>query len=393
MVTRVRPAAEVRNVHTVPPPVPPSDVVSLDSVFMVLALGGDVSGGDVLVAAAVLALLLTAWQVRLAIIGQQRAAQPVVIAHEHGHDISNRGELEFMIWIENHGIAGAFNVRFGVELAGRRYPFGLDDDSDRGARQVVGPGDRLPPDEGKALPLRVPWTFYKGAEPNESVIPRRVFWARYENPFGETWETLTRRIPVETSRSVEYGAGCSRGSSGASVAAVVRTRRLRLRPRAPRHFTHMCSSYLSLADLFTAGLGFDVAGAGLIAYGLFLSPQGIAIRTTAWLGYNAEEAVALARGRVDAISGFLALGIGFICQGVAYAAVAAGADTASRTGWRAAVGAAVAALAAAALAVGLWYAVRDRMVKRLLIEVARWNRTKEPRPSLSRLTNYAYALG
>jgi hypothetical protein len=207
MLARCRPRCRPRNVVSLDAPqsrtpatcgtVPRGLVWQLtvvDSASVVLALGGDLSGGDVLVAAAVLALLLTAWQVRIAILGQQRAAQPVVVTHERRYDISNKGELEFAVWIENHGIAAAFNVRFGVELAGRRYPYALDDDSDRGARQVVGAGERVPP--ASEFTVRVPWTFYKGAEPNESVIPQRVFWTRYENPFGETWETLNPADPA-----------------------------------------------------------------------------------------------------------------------------------------------------------------------------------------------------
>jgi hypothetical protein len=152
--------------------------------------------------------------------------------------------------------------------------------------------------------------------------------------------------------------------------------------------------FLSIDDLFTAGLGFDVAGAVLLGIGLLLSPREIAWRAASWTGYSGEETVALARSRFDAIAGFTALGVGFSCQAAAYATILGG-TTVARSGWKTATGAVVAAVAASLLTFALWRALRSRAVNRLLVEIARWHPNlggRQRRPSLERLYNYALAL-
>src|SRR6266540_2200814 len=109
----------------------------------------------------------------------------------------------------------------------------------------------------------------------------------------------------------------------------------------------MHCAYLSIDDLFTAGLGFDLAGAGLLAYGLLLSPREISWQAGTFPGYNSMQAVSLARNRVDALMGFTSIGLGFLCQGAAYVAVVGGVGDEARTSWREALGAALAALVAA----------------------------------------------
>jgi hypothetical protein len=157
---------------------------------LALTLGGTLS--VVLAAVAVLAFVLSAWQLRLAILNQLRSAQPVVIVHESSREIDADGYMEFRVHLENRGAHSAFNVRFGVELGGTRYAYGGDAAS-RGARQSVGPGELLPGPQ-QVFRLRASWAPYALARV-EGIDSKPVFWARYENPFGEVWETRNPADP------------------------------------------------------------------------------------------------------------------------------------------------------------------------------------------------------
>src|SRR2546423_3030073 len=112
------------------------------------------------------------------------------------------------------------------------------------------------------------------------------------------------------------------------------------------------SAFLSLDDLFTAGLGFDLAGATLLGVGLLVSPWGIAQRSTTFPGYNSDQVVSLAQDRIDASVGLASIGLGFLCQAAAYIAVVSGAKTG--TGWRTGLGAGIAAGLAALVVGTLW---------------------------------------
>jgi hypothetical protein len=156
----------------------------------------------------------------------------------------------------------------------------------------------------------------------------------------------------------------------------------------------MCR-YFSIDDLFTAGLGLDLAGAILLGFGLLVSPSDIARRSATYLGYSAAEALSLARSRFDAISGLSSIAVGFPCQAAAYAAILGGVNV-SRSGWRTPAGAVIAALVAALFVVLLWLSVKRLAVKRQLVEVARTDASTGTRtfaPSLDRLVNFAQELG
>jgi hypothetical protein len=152
---------------------------------------------------------------------------------------------------------------------------------------------------------------------------------------------------------------------------------------------------VSIDDLFTAGLGFDFAGAMLLGSGLLLSPGGVARRSGTYWDFNATEAVSLARGRFDAMVGFISLMLGFGSQVVAYAVVVGGVGT-TLDGWTAALVAATAAIIAAILIVGIWRIAREPAVRRLLVEVAHYDAAglrRQKWPSGTRLMQYGFALG
>jgi hypothetical protein len=158
----------------------------------------ELATSDVVATAAVLALTISAWQLRLAVRAQRRSSQPVVVVHEVSRDMVGTGGMEFRVYLENHGVSPAFNARFGVELDGTPYPYSFGDDASRGARQVVPPGARVPPQD--EFELRASFAPYLLTQKGPGVGDRRVFWARYENPFGETWET---RNPADPTADLE----------------------------------------------------------------------------------------------------------------------------------------------------------------------------------------------
>jgi hypothetical protein len=73
-----------------------------------------------------------------------------------------------------------------------------------------------------------------------------------------------------------------------------------------------------IEDLFPLGLGFDVAGACLLAKGLLLSPQQIRGLSGAYWGWNARDIVLRVDDKVAGSFGVLALVLGFLAQSVGY---------------------------------------------------------------------------
>ena len=140
---------------------------------------------------------------------RQRNA-PVVLAHEtrkrysdtqnpaHGGDAVHAVDA----FIRNEGERAAFNIRFGVELRGIRYAYRLrDDDPVRGNRQpVLRPGERLP--VGRDYVVVIPLLTLIGANGAGEGDPDagRVYWARYENAQGHTYET---RNPGDRSANLD----------------------------------------------------------------------------------------------------------------------------------------------------------------------------------------------
>jgi hypothetical protein len=126
---------------------------------------------------------------------------------------------------------------------------------------------------------------------------------------------------------------------------------------------------LQVTDFFTAGLGFDIAGAFLVARGLIADPAELNRVAGSFYGSNPYQAVSRARDRIDAISGLAALGLGFLLQGVGYLSLLAGAG--SEMGTSEAVAGAVVMAAASLLT--LLAAAGHRKLRHvpLLVEMSR----------------------
>jgi hypothetical protein len=134
--------------------------------------------------------------------------QPIVFANAHGpgrrgpnDDLDlGEGEIAFAYYLTNEGPGVALNVKHGVKVGGVEYRFGGGMEF-RTAR----PGEVLPPlDDGATEP--VPSRFLTVVVP-EHELPDdwrtlgRTYWTRFENVFGEQFET---RNPDEPRRSATF---------------------------------------------------------------------------------------------------------------------------------------------------------------------------------------------
>jgi len=97
--------------------------------------------------------------------------------------------------ISNESGPAAFNVRFGVEYGGVRFPYKVDiDDPDAGnIQRVVQPGSRLPGDPAESFPVLISsqdlWhTAAVRERLDDTLDDTAIYWCRYENALGHTWE-------------------------------------------------------------------------------------------------------------------------------------------------------------------------------------------------------------
>src|SRR4029079_4864880 len=89
------------------------------------------------------------------------------------------------------GVGTAYNVRVGARIGRVEHPLG----DAEGFRYTVRPGGRVPDREDEDYEVQVPyWAFSVTRRAGQT--PRVVFYARYENAFGKTWETINPRDPL-----------------------------------------------------------------------------------------------------------------------------------------------------------------------------------------------------
>lgn len=140
---------------------------------------------------------------------ERRRAQPIVIAHEaRGRHFAKVGTAWAVdAYMTSEGAGPAFNVRFGVVFHGVRYPFKMrPEDPDAGNLQpVLRQGERRPKED--AWPVMVDSSRVFAGKGNPD--PTRVYWTRYENAQGQTWETLSpgdrsARLNIRRVRSVRF---------------------------------------------------------------------------------------------------------------------------------------------------------------------------------------------
>jgi hypothetical protein len=141
------------------------------------------------------ATLIALASVLVARINERRRTQPIVIAHEASErqfaPSSSVSAWVVGAYLTSEGGGPAFNVRFGVEFAGVRYPYRLTaDDPDAGyVQRVLRPGERRPDDASLLILIDSLTLWGRAAEADGDLDAKRVYWARYENAQGQTWET------------------------------------------------------------------------------------------------------------------------------------------------------------------------------------------------------------
>jgi hypothetical protein len=131
--------------------------------------------------------------------------QPIVFAHAHGpavqgpNDELDLGEddVAFLYYLSNEGIGPALNIAHGVECGGVDHAFGGGMEF-RTARA----GEFLPP-LGESATQPVPSQFLRVVVA-ETELPAtwrtlvRTYWVRFENVFGEQFETRNPNDPRQS---------------------------------------------------------------------------------------------------------------------------------------------------------------------------------------------------
>jgi hypothetical protein len=90
--------------------------------------------------------------------------------------------------VANEGAGPAFNIRFGVAIGSEESAYDPRPAGAHGAGDVpraLGPGRTLP-EEGDNYSLALPEEVVRR---REGALEDRVYWCRYENSFGDVWET------------------------------------------------------------------------------------------------------------------------------------------------------------------------------------------------------------
>lgn len=152
----------------------------------------------------------------------------------------------------------------------------------------------------------------------------------------------------------------------------------------------------AIEDLFTAGLGLDIAGAYLLARAVNTSSEVIAASSATVYGSNTYLLVKQVEDKVDGKSGLVALVSGFVVQVCAYIVTLSSPElSASGFGLASALFAALSAVCSGVIALALWAFLRRPLRRRELVELARVSKsfTREPRPYAATLLRFGKALG
>lgn len=128
---------------------------------------------------------------------------------------------------------------------------------------------------------------------------------------------------------------------------------------------------LVIEDLIVGAFGVEIVGAYLLARGLLTSPRSIAVRATT-RAFDVPTAVSDAEDRVDASYGLMCIGAGLICQVAGVLLVLAHGSTVVGRSLGAIAAALCILLATAALTCIGHRLTRAKRVKRLLVEISRF---------------------
>jgi hypothetical protein len=166
-------------------------------VSRLFVVSAHLSSSDKIALAAAVATVLTVlvglgalW---LAISNERRRTQPIVVSNEararHLEQVGGERVWQADVYLTSDGDGPAFNVQFGVAYHGVRYGQRLkpDDPPSGNVQRLLKPGERRPT-EG-AWPVIIDSLSVFGAGQKGDIEDSAVYWARYENAYGKTWET------------------------------------------------------------------------------------------------------------------------------------------------------------------------------------------------------------
>ena len=145
--------------------------------------------------AAAISTCIAAWQGLLMKSSERNRTQPIVVAYERGDPFRDNDNLIFAVSLANEGAGPAFNIRFGVLLNGVRHAYRARPAGTQSAGDVprgLGPGGTLP-EAAPAYDLVVD----DMADSDTATLEKRAYWCRYENAFGQQWETENAWQPEE----------------------------------------------------------------------------------------------------------------------------------------------------------------------------------------------------
>jgi hypothetical protein len=128
---------------------------------------------------------------------EQRRVRPIVICHEdrrrHIADRATRSFWVASVHLTNESSTSAFNIRFGVDMAGNHMAWKHSPDDNEASRlNVLRPNEREP--EGDVVsPVyiddRVTWAISEALGGEGDVDDGRKYWAYYQGPAGDWWYT------------------------------------------------------------------------------------------------------------------------------------------------------------------------------------------------------------
>lgn len=121
--------------------------------------------------------------------GDEPKAAPLGWPKLNAYDLAP-GQLGFGYGLKNEGAGIALNIEHGVEIDGQELP--------------LNGGDRfraLRPGESQPAPEQYPWAVVADQRNIPAEWKSRVYWARFDNVFGERFET---RNPTDPTQPAEF---------------------------------------------------------------------------------------------------------------------------------------------------------------------------------------------
>jgi hypothetical protein len=172
-------------------------------------------------------LLLAAWQAWTLRRSEQLRTQPIVLVGEQANParVADGAPATVGLFVRNGGAGSAFGITFGALEGERRHRCKPSESGPSGPGnlpRVLASGARAPAGTG-TFHFKFPFDLFVDGE-----LAERVYWCRFENAFGQQWETRNSSAedkPLEISRVSKWRSARDRQQAGGR--ALMRKRLLR----------------------------------------------------------------------------------------------------------------------------------------------------------------------